>query len=156
MQKGFFMGRIGQIAWNKGKTKREYPQMSNSGAKKGTHNSPKTEFKKGNRNTWLGKKRPELIQTGSAKTMFKKGRIWKGTQKEYLALHGRIRKKYRNAILCILADENCKGRFQWSNISQTYKENDPSDWQQLCSYHHWEYDKKFRATLKPIEKDKDT
>ena len=35
------------IPWSKNKNKKDFPQLSNSGVKKGTRPSPKTEFKKG-------------------------------------------------------------------------------------------------------------
>ena len=37
----------GRTSWNKGKTKEEYPQLSNGGVKKGTHFYSPTQFKKG-------------------------------------------------------------------------------------------------------------
>jgi len=48
-EKGWF--KKGQKTWNVGKTKREDPRIAQP---------------------WLGKKRPDLVNTGAVKTMFKK------------------------------------------------------------------------------------
>lgn len=75
----------------------------------------------------------------SPHTEFKKGKIFKGTQNEYWALHKRIRRKFGKAIIC----KNCGSthKIEWSNISHEYKE-DISDWQQLCRKCHYEYDRR--------------
>lgn len=68
--------------WNKGLKTGLIPKTA---FKKGGHYSLETEFKKGNPGFWLGKKRPNLKNTNSFKTMFKKGQTvgnknpkWKG------------------------------------------------------------------------------
>lgn len=74
--------------------------------------------------------------------------LWKGEDVGYYPLHSWIRRIYGGASKCELADETCKGRFEWSNISGDYH-RDIADFQQLCKSHHKRYDnnKKERIAL---------
>jgi hypothetical protein len=64
--------------------------------RKGIHFNPKCEFKKGNPGAWLGRKRPDLLNTGANKTMFKKGtkpwnvglKGWRAGEQSHLYKHG--------------------------------------------------------------------
>ena len=106
-------------------------------------------FIKGNKGFWLGKKRPNLINTNAAKTMFKKGIRnnpkgefkRKGKSLTYFALHHWIKRKLGRARLrnCINCGSN---KFvEWSNISFEYKE-DTDDWIALCASCHNKRDRK--------------
>lgn len=62
---------------------------------------------------------------------------WSGNT-NYARLHKWVYRKLGNPSKC----EFCKrtdGKFEWSNISRTYKE-DLSDWQRLCIKCHRQYD----------------
>jgi hypothetical protein len=67
---------------------------------------------------------------------------WKGEDVKYSGLHRWISRKLGKANKCEFADETCRGPFEWSNISHTYKRN-VNDFQPLCSSHHKRYDKAY-------------
>jgi dCMP deaminase len=69
----------------------------------------------------------------------------------YQAIHAWVRKWGGTADYCEMADDTCKGKYEWSNISHQYK-RDLNDYQQLCSSHHVKFDKEYRRK----EKRKDT
>lgn len=107
---------------------------------KGTHFSPATEFKPGERK--------------SPATEFSPGRVvrennfrWAGGRGErrqdrpgYAVLHDRVHKERGRAAdyPCRLADDTCKGSMQWANISGEYR--DVEDFMPLCRSHHARYD----------------
>ena len=67
---------------------------------------------------------------------------WKGEAAGYGAIHSWVTRKLGRPLLC----EHCgktEGKFQWSNISRTYK-RDLSDWQRLCQSCHGIYDRKMK------------
>lgn len=117
----------GQLAWNKG-IKLPY-EVWNKG-KKGYIN--KGSFKIG-------------------QNVGRKSSSWKGDNVGYYGLHTYIRKTLGRANHCInpkciypRKDKRNKlmlapKRYEWSNISGTYR-RDPSDWQQLCASCHRLYD----------------
>lgn len=59
------------------------------------------------------------------------------TQKSYTyrGIHQWMQKNYGKAYVCEQATIECKGRFEWANISGKYK-RDRLDWEMLCSCHH--------------------
>lgn len=64
---------------------------------------------------------------------------WKGDNVGYAALHSWVRRKLGTPSLC----EHCgktDGKFQWSNVSRTYR-RDLTDWQRLCQSCHGKYDR---------------
>lgn len=89
---------------------------------KGLHNSPKTEFKKGQ---FKNEKHP----------------FWKGKNAGYRAIHMWVDKNFEKLDTC----ENCKrsglkGRqIHWANISGRYYRH-RKDWIRLCYYCHRIYD----------------
>ena len=64
---------------------------------------------------------------------------YKGEKVTYIAKHMWLYRKFGKANRCDQADETCKGRFEWSNVSNEYYRN-IDDWQQLCASHHKRYD----------------
>lgn len=87
---------------------------------KGIHLSPETEFKKG-----------DLADANH--------HSWKGVDAGYVAKHQWIRRKYGKADSC----EHCgvldAKKYEWANISKSYK-RDISDWIKLCTACHHAYD----------------
>lgn len=68
----------------------------------------------------------------------KESRRWLGEDAKIKAIHMWIYKHYGLATKC----EKCgikNSKYEWSNISRTYK-RDMSDWQQLCVSCHRKYD----------------
>lgn len=65
--------------------------------------------------------------------------LWKGDKVGYWGVHRWVYKNKGKAVACLMNDETCKGKFEWSNVSQEYK-RDLDDWQQLCRSHHRRYD----------------
>lgn len=69
--------------------------------------------------------------------------LWSDDDVGYFGVHKWVYRQAGKSSKCEFADETCKGRFEWSNISSEYK-RDLKDWQQLCSSHHKRYDKELR------------
>ena len=92
------------------------PHYTNSGSfKKGTHPSPQTQF----------------VKTGVT---------FKGTLREYQALHYRIGKKLGKPSECNHCGEIKQNReIDWANISGKYKE-ELNDWIRLCKKCHFKFD----------------
>jgi hypothetical protein len=133
--------------------------------KRGKHASPKTEFKKGDKCYWKGKKNPKVTKWLSPH-QFKKGftpwnkgkhtgikpwlgkkrpsmyedknKAWKGEDVGYTALHDWVNDRLPNPGKC----SHCGSRkhIQLSNISGEYK-RDLVDWQWLCAKCHYHYDR---------------
>jgi hypothetical protein len=131
-------------------------------AKKGKHNSPSTEFKKGNKSYWQDKKRPEIKEWlnpfKKGQTPWNKGikgystswkgkvrpeilgdknKAWKGDKVGYGALHDWIKDHFPRKYKC----EKCQGtkNIQMANKSHLYK-RDITDWMELCRPCHMKYD----------------
>ena len=105
----------------------------------------KGRFIKGNKGFWLGKKRPNLINTGAIKTMIKKGQFaneqhpfWKGDSVGYYALHLWISRHYGKAKKCEFCGKTT-GRIDWANKTYEYK-RDRDNWLELCHKCHMHYD----------------
>lgn len=120
-QKPWCTGTKGVLrAWNKGI--------------KGTHFSPATEFKKG--------QKPSLKAIQKAKERL--GELhpnWKGDEVGYHALHSWVKRKWGKPTQC----ENCENtqqskRLEWANLSGKYKRVQ-NDWIQLCAKCHRRYDR---------------
>ena len=110
------MGRIGQIAWNKGTKGLIKPNKGSF--KKGEHRSIATEFKKGS-----------MVR-------------WKGLLAGYVSKHMWISRKRGKPTVC----EHCyrtnlKGRqIHWANIDHKYSRK-LKDYLRLCAKCHGEFDK---------------
>jgi hypothetical protein len=104
----------GQKPWNEGV--------------KGTHFSPATEFKP---DTTSG---PANIRWGGGPGQRNMDRAG------YATLHSRVKARRGRASEheCALADETCKGRMEWANVSREYLGVD--DFMPLCQSHHGRYD----------------
>jgi len=61
---------------------------------------------------------------------------WKGDSAKYSAMHMRLRKARGNAKdhPCAQADESCRGRMEWANVSGRHE--DVQDYIPLCKSHH--------------------
>lgn len=71
----------------------------------------------------------------------KEARRWKGAEASYVAKHMWLYKHYGKASSCenkVCAFKNPK-RYEWANISKTYK-RDRSDYIQLCPSCHRKFD----------------
>jgi hypothetical protein len=104
----------GNIPFNKGKTKIDFPQMSNSGAKKGIP-------------SW--NKGIPMLEKSKQKIRGEYNAAWKGNNVGYQGLHKWIRTILGNATHCANGHE--AKRYVWANVSGEYK-RDLEDWQQLC------------------------
>jgi hypothetical protein len=64
---------------------------------------------------------------------------------EYSDLHNRVRRERGSASAyeCEHADETCKGRIEWANISHEYK--DVEDFMPLGASHHHRHDRHNQA-----------
>jgi hypothetical protein len=82
---------------------------------------------------WLNKKRPEMIGKNNWK--------WKGDKVGYGGLHMWIKGQKGKPLFCKMKDITCQGKFEWANISHTYK-RDIEDFMSLCKSHHARYDSK--------------
>ena len=60
---------------------------------------------------------------------------WKGDNVSYSGVHKWIYRHLGRAIKCEIADSTCSKKFEWSNMSGTYK-RDLDDYRQLCGSHH--------------------
>ena len=89
--------------------------------KKGTHNSPKTEFTKG-------------------KISNEKHPNWKGDGVSYAGLHIWINKKLGKPKHCAYCGRNDDRMYHWANISKSYK-RELSDWIRLCVPCHSRFDR---------------
>lgn len=103
------------IAWNKGL--------------KGTHFSPKTEFKKGEMS---GEKNPN----------------WKGDDVGYSGLHAWVHRNLGKAKICSKCGIT-KG-IQWANKSHDYKRK-KNDWISLCQVCHHRYDGITKLSKKQVK-----
>lgn len=61
--------------------------------------------------------------------------LWKGEKVSYSGVHKWVYRHKGKATVCELQDETCSSKYEWSNISGSYK-RDFNDWQQLCASHH--------------------
>ncbi len=115
------MGRIGQIAWNKGKK-----GLPHCGFQKGH------PFYKGGEKSWF-KKGVEQKKDAQSPN-------WKGDKVGRVALHQWVMRKLGKPRFC----EHCKSttakRYDWANISLKYKRA-LTDWKRLCRKCHIAYDK---------------
>lgn len=102
-------------AWNKGL--------------KGTHFSPSTEFKKG-------------ITPKNSVIFVSKEKRFKGTLKEYKALHYRITKLLGRPTKCEKCHRENLKRYHWANVSGNYIEA-RDDWMRLCPRCHYYFDKQY-------------
>jgi len=59
--------------------------------------------------------------------------------KKYKRVHYWVYKQLGKPKICEICNDNTKSRYEWSNISQTYK-YELSDWQRLCTSCHIKYD----------------
>lgn len=106
--------------------------------------NPVTLFKLGNRGIWLGKKRPTLIKTEAAKTMFKKGHEPWNKDKPFLQIRGENNPNWdggkpdcklcgkqivRGSNLCV----QCNGKTQRGVYNPTWKDEGYS----LTAVHNW-------------------
>lgn len=128
------------IPWNKGKTKKDFPQLSNAGVKKSnspwnkglkTGLVPKTAFKKGH--IVSEERKLELSQLMSGEKHF----MWKGNKVGYSGIHMRIRSQKGPAKKC--SECGSAKKVQWANKSHTYKP-DINDFFELCYSCHKKYD----------------
>lgn len=71
---------------------------------------------------------------------------FKGTPKEYKALHYKVRVMYGNPTHCSCCGEK-KNRIEWANKDHRYKLR-KSDWMPLCRKCHYEYDNVEQRRLK--------
>jgi hypothetical protein len=67
-------------------------------------------------------------------------RGWKGDSAGYVAKHIWLKKHFGKATHCSLNPNHKAKRYEWHNISKTYK-RDISDWMQLCPSCHRKIDK---------------
>lgn len=139
MPKGIYIRT--KTVWNKGKTKEDFPQLSNSGVKKG------------NVSHWKGKHHSEEtkqllseINKGkhfSLETEFKEKieySFWKTEKRTtYRNLHRWVYQNLGRPLLC----EQCGSskNIEWANKSQRYLK-DITDWLSLCAKCHFRYDQK--------------
>ncbi|MBM3212504.1 hypothetical protein FJZ33_09800 [Candidatus Poribacteria bacterium] len=130
---------LGQKPWNKGIPMRKETRIKMSKILKGKHNSLNTEFKKGDKGIWLGKKRLNISGEHNYR--------WKGEKVGYCALHSWIRKEKGKPIKCEICKSN--KNLDWANKDHKYKRN-LIDWLQLCHKCHYSYDlnHKFRKPIK--------
>jgi len=125
----------------------------------------KGHFVKDGPGFWLGKKRPELIKTRAAKTMFKKGMTpwndgfsgytldsktnekaynWKGDNVSYFALHKWINKKMCRPLNCEVCGTDKK--LEAHNISGRYTRY-YDDWEFLCRRCHMIKDGRIKGVV---------
>jgi hypothetical protein len=72
-------------------------------------------------------------------TQFKPGPdhpAWKD-KPGYRAIHQWVQRRRGKAAAhaCVTADETCRGRIEWANLSRNYR-RDPADYIPLCTSHH--------------------
>jgi len=75
---------------------------------------------------------------------------WKGDKVGYHGLHKwiEVEKGKAKYLYCSKYDDGtCKGRLEWSNISQKYLRK-VNDWWVLCASHHKRYDNETPATCR--------
>jgi len=92
------------------------------GAPRGSHNSPATEFRKGDK-----------------RIVGKNNWNWKGEKSSYTAKHQWIRRKYGQPQECEICGTTENRMYHWANISGQYKHK-KSDWMRLCVPCHKKYD----------------
>jgi len=98
----------------------------------GTHRSPKTEIKKGQR---IGRK-TEFKRT---QTLGDKNVNWKGDGVGYWALHTWLNRKYGKPRVCELCGDTKHSRYEWANKNGVYDRN-IKNWLRLCKLCHQRYD----------------
>ena len=103
--------RKNHIPWNKGK--------------EGYKRKPRTE---------------EVKKRISLSLMGEKHFNWKGGSVGYSALHKWVKSRLGNIKHCAYCQSNVAKRYEWANISHSYK-RELSDWIRLCCKCHQSYDK---------------
>lgn len=121
----------GQVPWNKGK-QGVMPVPWNKGAATGV--VPPNAFQP-SQVPW-NKGVPGVMPAGEQHPQ------WVGDDVRYAGLHSRLYRERgaASAHACAQADETCKGRMEWANISGEYRGVD--DFQPLCHSHHVRYDRR--------------
>lgn len=85
----------------------------------------------------------QIALKGNYKPLVRTGKdsySWKGDRVGYSALHTWVKNKLGKPYLCVICKTTNANRFEWANISHTYK-RDVSDWIRLCKSCHLKYDK---------------
>ena len=99
INKGIKNGMYGKQAWNKGKNKEKYPQLSNSGVKNG--NIPWNKGKRGVQTAWnKGKKFPQVSG--------EKNVNWKGGVSREINYKANLRRLKRESNAGRTAPEQCE------------------------------------------------
>lgn len=110
---------LGKVVWNKGK--------------KGVQvawNKGKT-LSEEHRNNLRGERKSIQGELNSG---------WKGDGIKYRGLHMWVQSKLGNPSICSNCDSTEAIKYEWANISRTYK-RDLTDWIRLCVLCHRRYDK---------------
>lgn len=89
------------------------------------------KISKNNARYWLGKKREDVADAKNSR--------WKGESVGYNGLHKWIERKLGKPKYCAYCQITTAKKFEWANISRTYK-RDLSDWIRLCTSCHRLYD----------------
>ncbi len=110
---------LGQKAWNKGKTLSREHRKKLSNANKGKHNSLKTEFKSGRKDSLHFE--------------------WKGELASYAAKHHWVARWLGKPKFCEECKTTIAKTYNWANISGKYK-RDLKDWKRLCRKCHHKFD----------------
>lgn len=96
-------------------------------------------------NYWKGKKfsveyRKKLSQAHKGKMINEKHPLWKGEDAAYRSIHSWVMRHRGQPSLCKKCGTTEAKRFDWANISGTYK-RDLDDYVRLCRSCHRKYDK---------------
>jgi hypothetical protein len=134
--------------WNKGMNGQEYKKHFKNGMggqfkkgqkhknplKKGTHNSIKTEFKKGHKRPeeWTKKQREKVSE--------EKNWQWKGENASYTAKHRWVIKWKGLANHCEVCGDDKKKVYHWANIDHKYRRV-LEDYISACVSCHRKYDR---------------
>jgi len=147
--------------WNKGKTKKDFPQLGNSGVKKGNvpwNKGKHPDYVRGENHPMYGKKHTEnsimkMKKSLKGRTPWNKGKKtpklsgknngrWKDAGVSLVALHEFVKRKKGKAKTCIVCGKkqtkNGRG-VQWANLDHTYKRN-LEDYVELCVSCHRRWD----------------
>ena len=127
----------GKTAWNKGLTKETSEAMKRV-----------SESKLGDKNS---SKRPEvrlkISETQKGRELDEKHWAWKSDNVGYVSLHSWVRRRLGTPSVCKHCGTTESKRYEWANISGSYKRN-LKDWIRLCKSCHNKYDDIYKKIWK--------
>lgn len=101
----------------------------------------RTSFKKGHK----GKANRTSFKKGHKGLVGENNPNWKGDEAGYFSIHSWLNVHFGKPRICEHCGNKKAKRYEWANISKSYK-RERTDWLRLCTSCHHKYDDSHRKT----------